>query len=161
MSYGCNDISIQISFSLHNIHDFVICPTVEEITNRGRTFCERNVFGGSIITQYVYVLQLISYKTRLFSWMFAYPILIICFKYKCMCWHEHQVNRYPATRNSASPPETFTQQLNTPGTVTILQGGCNLITCTRVCRSGLSVSLYIQHQDLRVSAYITVFNWAC
>ena len=32
---------------------------------------------------------------------------------------EHQGNRYPAARNSASPPETFTQQLNTPGTVTI------------------------------------------
>ena len=39
---------------------------------------------------------------------------------------EHQGNRYPAAKNSASPPETFTQQLNTPGTVTILQGGhCN------------------------------------
>ena len=25
-------------------------------------------------------------------------------------------------RNSSSPPETFTQQINTPGTVTILQG---------------------------------------
>ena len=36
---------------------------------------------------------------------------------------EHQGNRYPAARNSASPPETFPQQLNTPGTVTILQGG--------------------------------------
>ena len=47
--------------------------------------------------------------------MFAHPILIICFKYKCM-------HRYPAARNSASPPETFTQQLNTPGTITILQG---------------------------------------
>ena len=35
---------------------------------------------------------------------------------------EHQGNRYPAARNSASPPETFTQQLNTPGTITILQG---------------------------------------
>ena len=35
---------------------------------------------------------------------------------------EHQGNRYPATRNSASPPETFTQQLNMSGTVTILQG---------------------------------------
>ena len=35
---------------------------------------------------------------------------------------EHQGNRYPAARNSASPPETFTQQPNTPGTVTILQG---------------------------------------
>ena len=35
---------------------------------------------------------------------------------------EHQGNRYPAARNSASPPETFTQWLNTPGTVTILQG---------------------------------------
>ena len=35
---------------------------------------------------------------------------------------EHQGNRYPAARNSASPPETFTQQLNMPGTVTILQG---------------------------------------
>ena len=35
---------------------------------------------------------------------------------------EHQGNRYPAARNSASSPETFTQQLNTPGTVTILQG---------------------------------------
>ena len=32
---------------------------------------------------------------------------------------------------------------------------------TRVCRSSLSVSLYIQRQDLRVSAYITVFNRAC
>ena len=42
---------------------------------------------------------------------------------------EHQGNRYPAARNSASPPEAFTEQLNTPGTVTILQGGlaqCNL-----------------------------------
>ena len=36
---------------------------------------------------------------------------------------EHQGNRCHAARNSASPPETFTQQLNTPGTVTILQGG--------------------------------------
>ena len=35
---------------------------------------------------------------------------------------KHRGNRYPAARNSASPPETFTQQLNTPGTVTILQG---------------------------------------
>ena len=35
---------------------------------------------------------------------------------------EHQGNRCPAARNSASPPETFTQQLKTPGTVTILQG---------------------------------------
>ena len=35
---------------------------------------------------------------------------------------EHQGNRYPAARNSASPPETFTHWLNTPGTVTILQG---------------------------------------
>ena len=35
---------------------------------------------------------------------------------------EHQGNRYPAARNSAPHPETFTQQLNTPGTVTILQG---------------------------------------
>ena len=35
---------------------------------------------------------------------------------------EHQGNRYHAARNSAAPPETFTQQLNTPGTVTILQG---------------------------------------
>ena len=38
---------------------------------------------------------------------------------------------------------------------------CNLITRTRVCRSRLSVSLYIQRQDLRLSAYITAFNWAC
>ena len=35
---------------------------------------------------------------------------------------EHYGNRYPAARNSASPPETFTQQLNMPGTVTILRG---------------------------------------
>ena len=35
---------------------------------------------------------------------------------------EHQGNRYPAAKNSASPPETYTQQLNTPGTVPILQG---------------------------------------
>ena len=27
---------------------------------------------------------------------------------------EHQGNRYPAARNSASPPETFTQQLQEP-----------------------------------------------
>ena len=31
--------------------------------------------------------------------------------------------RYPTARNSASPPETFTQQLNMPKTITILQGG--------------------------------------
>ena len=36
---------------------------------------------------------------------------------------EHQGNRYTTARNSASPPETFTQQLTMPGTVTILQGG--------------------------------------
>ena len=34
---------------------------------------------------------------------------------------EHQGNRFPAARNSASPLETFAQKLNTPGTVTILQ----------------------------------------
>ena len=39
---------------------------------------------------------------------------------------EHQGNRYTAARNSASPPETFTQQLNTPGTVTILQGATDI-----------------------------------
>ena len=48
-------------------------------------------------------------------WLFALNISV--------CTNtEHQGNRYPAARNSASPPETFTQQLNTPGTVTILQG---------------------------------------
>ena len=48
-------------------------------------------------------------------WLFALNISV--------CTNtEHQENRYPAARNSASPPETFTQQLNTPGTVTILQG---------------------------------------
>ena len=63
-------------------------------------------------------------KVDCFHEFFAYTILIICFKYKCMYWHRtvHQGNRYPAARNSASPPETFTQRLNTPGTVTILQG---------------------------------------
>ena len=35
---------------------------------------------------------------------------------------EHQGYRYSAARNSASPPETFTQQINAPGIVTILQG---------------------------------------
>ena len=48
-------------------------------------------------------------------WLFALNISV--------CTNtEHQGNRYPAARNSASPPETFMQQLNTPGTVTILQG---------------------------------------
>ena len=42
-------------------------------------------------------------------------------KYISVCTDtEHQGNRYPAA--SASPPETLTQQLYTPGTVTILQG---------------------------------------
>ena len=40
---------------------------------------------------------------------------------------EHQGNLYPAARNSALPPETFTQQLNTPGTVTILQGDMYIV----------------------------------
>ena len=52
----------------------------------------------------------------------AHPMLIICFKHNLCAGTEHQGNRHPAARNSASPPETFTQQLNTPGTVTILQG---------------------------------------
>ena len=47
----------------------------------------RNIFGGSIVITYVYVLLLISYKGLLFSWMFAHTILIICFKYRCMHWH--------------------------------------------------------------------------
>ena len=42
---------------------------------------------------------------------------------------EHQGNRYPAASNSALPPETFTQQLNTPGTVMILQGGNYYVLC--------------------------------
>ena len=42
---------------------------------------------------------------------------------------EHQGNHYPAARNSASPPETFTQQLNTPGIVTILQGAYGYCIC--------------------------------
>ena len=54
--------------------------------------------------------------------MFAHPIFTICLNI-CVCTDtEHQGNRYPAARNSASPPETFAQRLNTPGTVTILQG---------------------------------------
>ena len=44
---------------------------------------------------------------------------------------EHQGNRYPAARNSASHPETFPQQLNTPGTVTILQGVVLRINCQK------------------------------
>ena len=52
-------------------------------------------------------------------WLFALNISV--------CTNtEHQGNRYPAARNSASPPGTFTQQFNTPGTVTILQGGIDL-----------------------------------
>ena len=48
-------------------------------------------------------------------WLFALNISV--------CTNtEHQGNCYPAARNSASPPETFTQQLNRPGTITILQG---------------------------------------
>ena len=47
-------------------------------------------------------------------WLFALNISV--------CTNtEHQGNRYLAARNSASPPETFTQQLNTPGTVAILE----------------------------------------
>ena len=48
-------------------------------------------------------------------WLFALNISV--------CTNtEYQGNRYLAARNSALPPETFTQQLNTPGTVMILQG---------------------------------------
>ena len=56
-------------------------------------------------------------------WLFALNI-IVCTD------TEHQGSRYPAARNSASPPETFTQELNTPGTVTILQGDICIILNT-------------------------------
>ena len=58
--------------------------------------------------------------------MFAHTISIICFKYKCMQVYaltqsiKETVTPQPGT--VPRPPETFTQQLNTPGTVTILQG---------------------------------------
>ena len=39
---------------------------------------------------------------------------------------EHQGSRHPAARNCASPPEIFTHQLSTPGSVTILQGVLDL-----------------------------------
>ena len=59
-------------------------------------------------------------------WLFALNISV--------CTNtEHQGNRYLAARNSASPPETFTQQLNTPGTVTILQGATLLCLARNAC----------------------------
>ena len=57
----------------------------------------------------------------------------------------HQGNRYPAARNSASPPETFTLQLNTPGTVTILQGVIGIY-----CIEGLS-ELSSQSAEVRLA----------
>ena len=53
---------------------------------------------------------------------------------------ERQETRYPGARTSASPPETFTQQLNTPGTVTILQGVIAL-------GINMSASLRWRHND--------------
>ena len=71
-----------------------------------------------------------------------FPTKVICF-HECLLTQfwlfalnislctdtEHQGNRYPAARNSASPPETFTQQLNMPGTFTILQGDKGPVMC--------------------------------
>ena len=82
----------------------------------------RNVFGGSIITTYVYVLLLISYKGLLFPWMFAHPILIICFKYKCMHWHRasrkpllRSQEQCPAPRNLYAAAQYARNRYDTPG----------------------------------------------
>ena len=67
----------------------------------------RNVFGGSIITTYVYVLWLISNKGLLFSWMFAQLILIICFKYKCMHWHRASRKPLPRSQEQCLAPRNL------------------------------------------------------
>ena len=89
---GYNDILIQISFSLHNVHDFVILPTVEEIINRGRTFCvasnKKCIWW--IYYNNIHVCPVIDFLHRSIVFMnvcspgSARTILIICFKYKWM-----------------------------------------------------------------------------
>ena len=69
---------------------------------------------------------------------------------------EHQGNRYPAARNSASPPETFTQQLNTPGTVTILQGAnCSPWSTKGVNKKNSSIFFCVSSLALRQSYSIS------
>ena len=65
---------------------------------------------------------------------------------------EHQGNRYPAARNSASPPETFTQQLNTPGTVTILQGGVSAYAYFLLSNSKC-YDAWIYRRELQVASH--------
>ena len=90
---------------------------------------KRNVFGGSIITTYVYVLLLISYKVLLFSWMFAHPILIIWFKYKCMYWHRawsrkplpHSQEQCLAPRNLYAAAQYARNRYDSPGCYTFVK----------------------------------------
>ena len=105
--------------------------------NRGRTFCVASNMKYIWWVHYnnMRVWSVIDFIQRSFCfheclltqfWLFALNISVCTNR-------EHQGNRYLAARNSASPPETFTQQLNTPGTVTILQGATLLCLARNAC----------------------------
>ena len=82
---------------------------------------------------------------------------------------EHQRNRYPAARNNASPPETFTQQLNTAGSVANLLGVCIYIFLTTLIYDALSqiltvwswlvYLLWISHREHFVSSVAETKFW--
>ena len=103
--------------------------------NRGRTFCvaSNKKCIGWIHYNTIRVCPVIDFLQRSIVFLNdCSPNFDYLLKYINACTDtEHQRNHYPAARKSASPPETFTQQLNMPGTATILQGANWL----RACRS--------------------------
>ena len=71
---------------------------------------------------------------------------------------EHEGNRYPAARNSASPSETFTQQLNTPETVTILQGvNAKWLVQEGTCTATVTKTLHAEFILENIKIYLGIF----
>ena len=122
----------------------------------------RNVFGGSIITTYVYVLFLISYKGLLFSWMIAHPILIICFEYKCMHWHRVSRKLLPRSQEQCLTPRNLypaaqyaRNRYDSPGWYCILKRSYLIHVCLRPLKHIWITILLIQGSCCNKVQYIS------
>ena len=107
VSCGYNDISIQISFSQHNVHDFLIWPTVQGITtgdNRlGTNSCvaSNNTCIWWSHHNTIPVCPIIDFLLKSIIFMNVFGLFALNIS---VCADiEHQGYHYPAARNSASP----------------------------------------------------------
>ena len=88
----------------------------------------RNVFAGSIITTCLCPV-IDSLQRSIVSMNVWSPILIICFKYKCMHWHRASRKRLPrnqeqclAPRNLYAAAQYARNRYDSPGCITVYTG---------------------------------------